>query len=218
MNRLNAIPSLDLPQHPAGSSWNLFIVELTGDATDSQERDQLIHDLRERGILAHMHYPLLHTQPLFRTHGTHAIFASGGALRPQSLDSAAICGTNPRGNPANWRYTAGPTRAGHVNTVAVILARAASTRLPNKMFLPFGEHSILDHVIERVRACRQIDDCVLATSENPRDQAFASVVSRQQIRWFQGVKTTSSVGWYRPSKTVHRLQRRSFAFAQTIRC
>ena len=69
MERLAAIPSIILPQHPAGSSWNLFIVELAGDAADSQARDQLIHDLRERGILAHMHYPLLHTQPLFQAHG-----------------------------------------------------------------------------------------------------------------------------------------------------
>ena len=73
-----------------------------------------------------------------------------------------------------------------MSTVAVILARAASTRLPNKMFLPFGEHSVLDHVIERVRACQHIDDCVLATSDSPRDQAFEAVALRQQIRWVQG--------------------------------
>ena len=50
--------------HPEGSSWNLFIVELTGEAT-STDRDLLIAELGSRGVRAHVHYPLLHRQPVF---------------------------------------------------------------------------------------------------------------------------------------------------------
>ena len=52
------------PVHPEGSSWNLFIVELTGDAT-STDRDLLLAELGSRGVRAHVHYPLLHRQPVF---------------------------------------------------------------------------------------------------------------------------------------------------------
>lgn len=54
-----------LPQHPAGSSWNLYVVELTGDSIGSTERDELIKSLAKAGVVAHLHYPLLHTQPIF---------------------------------------------------------------------------------------------------------------------------------------------------------
>lgn len=56
---------LRLPQHPTGSSWNLYVVELEGDAMDSSERDGLLRSLAEAGVSAHLHYPLLHKQPLF---------------------------------------------------------------------------------------------------------------------------------------------------------
>ncbi len=56
---------LILPAHPAGSCHNLFIVQLTGDRGDSSRRDAILARLRARGVLAHMHYPLLHRQPIF---------------------------------------------------------------------------------------------------------------------------------------------------------
>lgn len=51
---------LILPRHPAGSCHNLFIVELRGGS-----RDASIAKLREEGVAAHVHYPLLHRQPVF---------------------------------------------------------------------------------------------------------------------------------------------------------
>ncbi len=56
---------LDLPQHPPGSAWNLFIVELAGDELNSSRRDAIVAHLSSAGVTAHLHYPLLHTQPLF---------------------------------------------------------------------------------------------------------------------------------------------------------
>lgn len=58
---------LELPVHPPGSSCNLFIVRLRGDALDSSRRDAVIAHMRERGVSAHVHYPLLHRQPIFAT-------------------------------------------------------------------------------------------------------------------------------------------------------
>jgi len=58
---------LGLPVHPEGSSWNLFIVELRGERLDGSVRDQLIGELHDRGVAAHVHYPLLHRQPIFQS-------------------------------------------------------------------------------------------------------------------------------------------------------
>jgi len=53
-----------LPVHTVGSSWNLFIAELAGDKS-AADRDLLLSELGSRGIRAHVHYPLLHKQPVF---------------------------------------------------------------------------------------------------------------------------------------------------------
>jgi dTDP-4-amino-4,6-dideoxygalactose transaminase len=58
---------LDLPDQPQGSCWNLYVVQLAGDAPDSSERDVLLASLSDQNIAAHLHYPLLHKQPLFVT-------------------------------------------------------------------------------------------------------------------------------------------------------
>jgi UDP-4-amino-4-deoxy-L-arabinose-oxoglutarate aminotransferase len=57
--------ALELPQHPPGSCWNLYIALLAGDAQGSDPRDGMLAHLSEAGIAAHLHYPLLHRQPLF---------------------------------------------------------------------------------------------------------------------------------------------------------
>ncbi|MCL4156533.1 UNVERIFIED_CONTAM: hypothetical protein GTU68_000588 [Idotea baltica] len=57
--------ALILPEHPEGSCWNLFVVELNIDAEDSATRDALIAAMSAAGIAVHVHYPLLHEQPLF---------------------------------------------------------------------------------------------------------------------------------------------------------
>lgn len=60
---LQSIEGLALPEHPHGSSWNLFIVELQD--ADGDRRDRVLELLREKGVGAHVHYPLLHRQPVF---------------------------------------------------------------------------------------------------------------------------------------------------------
>ncbi len=57
--------NLELPEHPPGSCWNLYITELAGTHPNSSRRDALLARLSDAGISAHVHYPLLHTQPLF---------------------------------------------------------------------------------------------------------------------------------------------------------
>ena len=61
LRRLSALGDrVHLPVHPQGSSWNLFIVEV-----ESTERQWILEELRDHGVNAHVHYPLLHRQPVF---------------------------------------------------------------------------------------------------------------------------------------------------------
>lgn len=65
MAGLQDVPGLLLPEHPPGSSWNLFICELENQAANEGLRDRVVQRLQQAGIGAHVHYPLLHRQPVF---------------------------------------------------------------------------------------------------------------------------------------------------------
>ena len=52
-----------LPDQPSGSCWNLCIVELPD--TDAARRDRIVAHMQTAGIGVHVHYPLLHRQPVF---------------------------------------------------------------------------------------------------------------------------------------------------------
>lgn len=55
---------IELPVHPPGSSHNLFLVRLPP-PDDAARRDALLAHVRAAGVQAHVHYPLLHRQPVF---------------------------------------------------------------------------------------------------------------------------------------------------------
>jgi CMP-N-acetylneuraminic acid synthetase len=50
-----------------------------------------------------------------------------------------------------------------MKTLAVIPARLASTRLPRKMLREIGGQPLIARVYEGVRACRKLDDVIIAT-------------------------------------------------------
>lgn len=53
--------------------------------------------------------------------------------------------------------------------VASIEARMGSSRLPGKVLMDIGGKPALARLVDRLRACRHLDDIVLATSTDPRD-------------------------------------------------
>lgn len=66
-----------LPTHPQGSSWNLFIVRLPDEGSPAEvaaRRDELLTRLQSQRIATHVHYPLLHRQPVFRAPGARRRF------------------------------------------------------------------------------------------------------------------------------------------------
>jgi len=65
-----------------------------------------------------------------------------------------------------------------MTTVAVIQARAGSTRFPGKVLADLNGRPMLAHVVERVRRCRSVGRVVLATSTGPADDAVAELAER----------------------------------------
>ncbi len=77
---------LELPSHPAGSSHNLYIVRLAS-SFGGEQRGQLLDWLHQHSIRAHVHYPLLHRQPVFEAspHTSDAEFPQATAYEARAL-------------------------------------------------------------------------------------------------------------------------------------
>lgn len=70
--------------------------------------------------------------------------------------------------------------------VAIICARLGSKRLPAKHLLPILGRPMLELMLERVGQARLLDDCVLATTKLPTDDALIHLVSKLGIKYYRG--------------------------------
>lgn len=61
-----------------------------------------------------------------------------------------------------------------LRVVAVVQARASSTRLPGKVLRPLGDRSVLGWVLRAATAAAELDGVVLATSIDPSDDEVAA--------------------------------------------
>lgn len=72
------------------------------------------------------------------------------------------------------------------NIVAVVQARKNSSRLPGKVLLPLLGLSILERMLERLQKVKQIDRIVVATSDDPSDDAIMKLCVENNIDLFRG--------------------------------
>ncbi len=61
-----------------------------------------------------------------------------------------------------------------------------SARLPGKSMIMLKGRPIIEHVLRRVRRAQTSSEVVLATSEEPQDEALCDVADRLGIRTFRG--------------------------------
>ena len=71
--------------------------------------------------------------------------------------------------------------------VLIIQARTNSSRLPNKVLLKLTEGiNVIQHMYNRVKRCKNIDDIVIATTSNPEDTKLYDYCIRNKIKCYRG--------------------------------
>jgi spore coat polysaccharide biosynthesis protein SpsF len=68
----------------------------------------------------------------------------------------------------------------------LITARLKSSRLPLKVMKDLNGKTVIERVIERVKAIKDISEIVLCTSANPQDRPLVDVASKEGIYYFNG--------------------------------
>ncbi len=70
--------------------------------------------------------------------------------------------------------------------VAIIQARATSSRLPAKVLADLCGAPMLAREIERVARATRVDEIVVATTENATDDPVVALAARAGARWYRG--------------------------------
>src|SRR5436309_10371157 len=71
-------------------------------------------------------------------------------------------------------------------TVAINQARIGSSRLPGKVMMRVDGRPLLVYLVERISKARTLDNIVVATTTNPRDNAIIEECERRGIPNFRG--------------------------------
>ena len=70
--------------------------------------------------------------------------------------------------------------------VATIEARMTSTRLPGKVMLEAAGKPMLEHLVERLKLVKYIDEIVIATTKNSTDDLMEEFSNRLRVKVFRG--------------------------------
>ncbi len=69
---------------------------------------------------------------------------------------------------------------------AIIQARCGSTRFPNKVFADIDGKPLLWHVVNRLKHANMIEDIIIATTVNPKDDRIEEWCANGCIKCFRG--------------------------------
>lgn len=73
-----------------------------------------------------------------------------------------------------------------MNIIATIEARMASTRLPNKVLKDAVGTPMLGHLVKRLRGVESLNDIVVATTTNEKDNEIAEYSDQIGVKYFRG--------------------------------
>jgi len=59
-----------------------------------------------------------------------------------------------------------------MKVAAIIQARMGSSRLPGKVLMDISGKPMLEHIVERLKKCRKLDEIIIATSDLPEDKVL----------------------------------------------
>ena len=68
---------------------------------------------------------------------------------------------------------------------AIVEARMASKRLPGKVLFEAKNITMLDHLVDRLKKVKIIDEIIVATTINPIDQEIIDFCEAREIKYFR---------------------------------
>ena len=69
---------------------------------------------------------------------------------------------------------------------AIIEARSNSTRLPNKVLLKINKITILEHLINKIKKSKYLNDIIIATTINKIDDPIVKIAKNLNVHFFRG--------------------------------
>ncbi|GED63645.1 cytidylyltransferase domain-containing protein [Lysinibacillus fusiformis] len=85
--------------------------------------------------------------------------------------------------------------------VAIIQARMGSTRLPGKILKKVNGRPLLSYQLERLQQSNYINDLVIATTLNEKDDLIVEFCKKNNILWFRGSEKDVLARYYETAKT-----------------
>ncbi|GAA3351015.1 glycosyltransferase family protein [Deinococcus persicinus] len=85
--------------------------------------------------------------------------------------------------------------------VAIIQARMGSTRLPGKILKKVNGRPLLSYQLERLQQSNHINDLVIATTLNEKDDLIVEFCKKNNILWFRGSEKDVLARYYETAKT-----------------
>lgn len=73
-----------------------------------------------------------------------------------------------------------------MKTCAIVQARMGSERLPGKVMKLLEGNTVLSHVIERISISKYVDDIIIATTDNTRDNCIEAEAKNYGVKVFRG--------------------------------
>jgi spore coat polysaccharide biosynthesis protein SpsF (cytidylyltransferase family)/glutamate-1-semialdehyde aminotransferase len=87
--------------------------------------------------------------------------------------------------------------------VAIIQARMGSKRLPGKVLMNIEGKPMLWHVVNRVASANLLDDVIIATSTNKKDDIISDFSQKHGFRVFRGSEDNCLGRYYEAAKRYH---------------
>lgn len=73
-----------------------------------------------------------------------------------------------------------------MKNLLIIQARTGSNRLPNKVLMELCGKPMLEHIIERVKICQNVDHIIVATTVKDNDAAIVALCEKMGIECYRG--------------------------------
>lgn len=73
-----------------------------------------------------------------------------------------------------------------MKTVACIIARTNSKRLPQKVLKIINGKAMIEHIIENVKAIKEIDEIYICSSKNEEDKILEKIAEKNEIKFYGG--------------------------------